>query len=83
MLIQAIGTDFEIEPDVFQQRLPRKGRILLCSDGLHDQVPGPEILRMAGQDDLERAVTDLVAAANAAGGIDNVTVVLVDISVQD
>lgn len=82
MLIQAIGTDYEIQPDVFQQRLPRKGRILLCSDGLHDQVPEPEILRLGEHADLEHAVADLVSAANAAGGIDNVTVVLVDISVE-
>lgn len=80
MLIQAIGTDYEIEPDVFQRRLPRKGRLLLCSDGLHDQVREPEILQIASQDDLDQAVSDLIGAANTAGGIDNVTVVIVDIS---
>ena len=83
MLLQAIGTDYEIQPDVFQQRLPRKGRILLCSDGLHDQVPEPEMLRLGEQNDLDGAVSDLVSAANAAGGIDNVTVVLVDVSVEN
>ena len=83
MLLQAIGTDYEIEPDVFQRRLPHRGRILLCSDGLHDQVPEPEILRMAQQNDLDPAVSELVCASNQAGGVDNVTVVIVDISVPD
>ena len=64
-------------------RLPRRGRILLCSDGLHDQVPEPEILRMAQQNDLDQAVSELVCASNQAGGVDNVTVVIVDISVPD
>ncbi|HWC97639.1 MAG TPA: protein phosphatase 2C domain-containing protein [Candidatus Sulfopaludibacter sp.] len=54
--------------------------ILLCSDGLSDQVPSAAILeiveRRAADPDL--AVKELIAAANQAGGKDNVTVVLVE-----
>ncbi len=54
--------------------------MLLCSDGLSDQVPSAEILksveRHAG--DPESAVRELIAAANQAGGKDNVTIVLVE-----
>jgi PPM family protein phosphatase len=54
--------------------------LLLCSDGLSDQVPSAEILaaveRHAGSPD--GAVSELIAKANAAGGKDNVTVVVVE-----
>jgi serine/threonine protein phosphatase PrpC len=51
--------------------------ILLCSDGLSDQVTSAEIeaiVRRAA--DPAAAVTDLLRAANAAGGRDNTTVIL-------
>jgi PPM family protein phosphatase len=54
--------------------------LLLCSDGLSDQVSAAEIRatveRYAG--DPERAVRELIATANRAGGKDNVTVLLVE-----
>jgi serine/threonine protein phosphatase PrpC len=53
--------------------------LLLCSDGLTDQVPAGEIeaiIRRNGAD-LDRSVQELVTAANRAGGKDNVTVLLV------
>lgn len=50
--------------------------VLLCSDGLSDLVPLDDIERLAGLLDGDVAVRELVAAALAAGGRDNVTVVL-------
>jgi PPM family protein phosphatase len=54
--------------------------LLLCSDGLSDQVASDRIRevveRHAGEPDA--AARELVAAANAAGGKDNVTVVIVE-----
>jgi len=64
------------------QRVPfdSDSALLLCSDGLSDQVASKEIRqsveRHAG--DPEAAVRELIGAANAAGGKDNVTVVLVE-----
>jgi PPM family protein phosphatase len=54
--------------------------MLLCSDGLSDQVPSAQIRgaveRHAG--DPQAAVSELIAAANRAGGKDNVTVLVVE-----
>jgi parallel beta-helix repeat protein len=65
--------------DLVQFRMPPDGVLLLCSDGLSDQVSSVDIRagieRHAG--DLEVAVGELIAAANQAGGKDNVTLVLV------
>src|SRR5207248_2268902 len=54
--------------------------LLLCSDGLSDQVPSAGIRRAVERNagHPEAAVRALIAAANHAGGKDNVTVVLVE-----
>src|ERR1041385_2844967 len=54
--------------------------LLLCSDGLSDQVTSAEILRIVAGDgvDPDAAVRKLISAANGAGGKDNVSVALVE-----
>jgi serine/threonine protein phosphatase PrpC len=54
--------------------------LLLCSDGLSDQVPSAEIRAAVerGAGNPEAAVRELIAAANRAGGKDNVTVLVVE-----
>ena len=54
--------------------------LVLCSDGLSDLVPSPMIRRAVENHagDPEAAVRELIAAANSAGGKDNVTVVVVE-----
>ena len=54
--------------------------LLLCSDGLSDQVESRVIQQTVESNagDPEEAVRQLIGAANAAGGKDNVTVVLVE-----
>ena len=50
---------------------------LLCSDGLSGMVPDKQIESiLAGQPDLDKACAQLIDAANANGGNDNVTCVL-------
>ena len=78
LLTQAIGTQVTIEPQVLQKRLPRSGRILISSDGLHDFVLDPRIRELALAADLDESVRALIGAAHDAGAPDNVTVVLVD-----
>jgi protein phosphatase len=50
--------------------------LLLCSDGLHGLVADLELARVLGREDLAQVVTDLIALANAAGGSDNITVLV-------
>ena len=51
--------------------------LVLCSDGLHGMIDDRAIAEGAADDDLDRAAEHLVSLAKAAGGHDNVTVVLV------
>ena len=63
--------------DVLHEPLEADSAILLCSDGLTDMLPASTIAHVVRQHagDPEGVVDSLVAAANAAGGRDNVTVV--------
>jgi protein phosphatase len=78
VVTRALGGKPDLNVDV-QARAMRPGEmLLLCSDGLTTMVPDPRIeaiLAEAGGD-LDKAVTELVAAANGQGGEDNITVVL-------
>ena len=79
VILRALGMKPTVEVDVDRVPLEVSDVPLLCSDGLSSMVPDAriaEILRGA-HGDLRRAVNELIEAANASGGLDNITVVLV------
>lgn len=64
--------------------LNHRSTLLLCSDGLCDMVMSMQMADVLSTDlDVEQKANALIAAANKAGGKDNVTVVLVDINFPD
>lgn len=66
--------------DVLEVPFGPEGALLLCSDGLSDMVPSQDILRTvaANAGSPRAAVRALIERANAAGGKDNVSAVLVE-----
>jgi len=79
VLTVVVGAREEVEVEVTEHPLRRHDLFLLCSDGLHSQVEDDEIGRiLTSGAELETLARTLVAAANEAGGKDNVTVVLVE-----
>jgi protein phosphatase len=78
VITRALGTDSEVEVDVLSLRAQDRDVFLLCSDGLTSMVSDEEIARLllSARDDLDDAGKKLIAAANQAGGEDNITVVL-------
>ena len=79
LISQAIGVTPDIEPMVAEFDIALGDKILLCSDGLHGLVTDEDILGTIEGVSPSIAVETLVDKANAAGGPDNVTVVLADI----
>lgn len=80
MILRAVG----IQPTVELERtaLPLKSGdwVLICSDGLSRMVPDKQIGSIVREvESPDDGVAKLIAAANEAGGIDNVTAVLVKI----
>ena len=73
------GGSREVEPDVWLLPVSPGDRMLVCSDGLTDALSDARIeAELRAADDPQDAADRLVAAALAAGGTDNVTVVVVD-----
>jgi serine/threonine protein phosphatase PrpC len=66
--------------EIVREPFPHEAALLLCSDGLTDQVSSDAIRRMVESHagDPTTAASELIDAANRAGGKDNVTVVLVE-----
>ncbi len=79
VLNRALGVKETVEPELGRPELMPGAPILLCSDGLHGQVDDALVLATiaSARDDLDGAVAELIERANHAGGIDNVTVVLI------
>jgi serine/threonine protein phosphatase PrpC len=78
VITKAVGARDAIDLDVLEHDLKPGDLVMLCSDGLHGMVSDQEIGRilLASTGSLEEASSRLVEGANAAGGRDNVTVVL-------
>ena len=81
IITRAIGVEHDVQVDVREETARSGDRYLLCSDGLTGMVEDDEIaavlLREGGTPEL--GCQALVALANARGGRDNITVILVDL----
>ncbi len=78
VVTQYMGMPETVEPFVRSATLRPGDRFLLCTDGLTDQVGDEGIAEiLAAHPQPETVCSRLVEAANRAGGVDNVTVLLV------
>jgi protein phosphatase len=77
VITRSVGPEPEVDVDV-QSYQARGGDVfLVCSDGLTSMVFEDRVKEiLVAADSLERAGRDLIAAANEAGGRDNITVIL-------
>ncbi|MDZ4179441.1 MAG: Stp1/IreP family PP2C-type Ser/Thr phosphatase, partial [Coriobacteriia bacterium] len=81
IITRALGSDPNMFADTYEVDAEPGDRLLLCSDGLTSMLTDAEIgdvLRT--HRDAGSAVRTLIDAANAAGGHDNITVIIVDIA---
>lgn len=78
VLTKALGAQADVDFEVRDLELRNGDVLILCSDGLTNMVSDERMLEIisAGAD-LERASAALVAEANAAGGRDNISAILV------
>jgi protein phosphatase len=80
MLTRALGAERSIDVDEMEFPLEPGDRLLLCSDGLTGMLADHEIRALAAtSSDLDEICAHLVDEANARGGLDNITVVLIDV----
>ena len=78
IITRAIGASATVEADFFEVDLEKDSQILMCTDGLTNMVRDEEIFRiMNGEETLEEKAEILVRTANANGGRDNITVMII------
>ena len=81
LVTRALGVDTQLEPDIAMHPMLAGDQILLCSDGLNDMLSDDAIAavlrRYAGHP--AAAARQLVDDANAAGGRDNISVIMVTV----
>ena len=81
VITRALGSDPHLQPDLYEINVETGDRLLLCSDGLSTMVQDEDIESlMARTRDPQRCASQLVNAAIAAGGHDNVTVIVADVT---
>ena len=80
IITRALGVEDSVEVDVYPVPLLPGDRLLICSDGLTSMLR-PEAIAglLRRESDPTRAANLLVDAANAAGGEDNITTIVIDI----
>jgi PPM family protein phosphatase len=79
VLYRAVGQGDHLEIDIQLQDLPKGARLLLCSDGLWGMLSDSIIQAvLASARTPQAACQELIAAANEAGGRDNITAVVIE-----
>jgi len=82
-IYRVLGDKPRVDVDTFVHRLKPGERLLLCSDGLSGMVEDEMIHQLViTSPDPQTACAALVEAANAAGGTDNITVILVQVEAR-
>jgi protein phosphatase len=80
VLYQALGQGADVDIHVYSEKLQLHDTILLCSDGLWGEVSEPELKEiLSTASALSVAAENLVDLANASGGADNITAILVQV----
>jgi serine/threonine protein phosphatase PrpC len=79
ILTRALGVDRNIQVDEGDLEVAPGDRLLLCTDGLTGMVPEGQIREILVETvDPQEAADKLVGGANRAGGIDNITAMILD-----
>jgi len=80
IILRAVGTEDELQVDLIQGLYLDRDIYLLCSDGLTDMVDDASIRdTLESPSTLDKKGTTLLSAALEAGGLDNITLVLVEV----
>ncbi len=80
VIFRSLGEKGRVEVDTFVETLQAGDRVLLCSDGLSGMVSDSDMTAvLASEPDPQVASQRFVELANAHGGVDNISVIVVNI----
>lgn len=78
MLLRTLGLTRYVNVDEVDVQLEPGDRILMCSDGLTEMVKDEKIGQTLAEGSPDEVVWELVEMANDAGGVDNITVAVLE-----
>lgn len=77
IITRAIGTDKQVEIDMFKLELKENEHIMLCSDGMYEYIDIEMIEKvLEASGDRNRAIETFIDMSNQGGGTDNITIVI-------
>lgn len=81
VITRALGSDAHLHPDIYEINVETGDRLFICSDGLSGMIFDDQIENTLRRvQDPQRCASQLVNEAIAAGGHDNVTVIVADVT---
>jgi protein phosphatase len=78
IITRALGVDMRVQPDYTTAVILPGDQMLLCTDGLTNMVPVAQMQQIFAQNDFFDVPDRLIEAANANGGQDNITALLME-----
>ncbi len=78
MITRAVGVNLTVDIDYLEVLLSEDSKLLLCSDGLTNMVSDEIIEKTLRKYDPQATCTRLIELSNKAGGIDNITVAVIE-----
>ncbi|MCA9622659.1 MAG: serine/threonine-protein phosphatase [Myxococcales bacterium] len=83
VILQAMGLEPDVDVVLTRVAVQNRDRFLLCSDGLSGPLSDPQMLDIVvASTSLSSACEQLIAAAVAGGGTDDITVVLAEVAAE-
>ncbi len=85
VIVKALGADSMADPDFFRVEIREDDILILCSDGLYDELTDEEIISLIeeNKDNMSELARELVGRANQNGGRDNTTVICLKVTEED
>ena len=83
VIYRSLGAGPDVEVDVFEETVAEGDALILCTDGLSGLVDEAEMLYIVETYQPEESVRQLISRANAAGGPDNITAIVVRVDSED
>ena len=78
VITRALGTEYNLDPDVCRESVQNGDIILICTDGLSNAVNEEDMVHtIVNSSDLNEACGLLIGKAKENGGFDNITVVVI------
>jgi PPM family protein phosphatase len=77
IITRSVGFEPQVQVDLMGVELQANDALVLCCDGLSNLVDDPEILQVVDETPVPDAPARLIALANARGGDDNITVIVI------